>query len=165
MGIFHCETRHAKTGVEWKLVNFAEATMRKLIFGVALFLVIPALRAQQEQPNDNPPSAVSQEPSQNSNAQNSLPDAIKPGHPLDPADVDVLTGKKDREAEAARRPAVSVMVGGYGYGNYGGSYATYGRDGAILDFPLLPLPRLRNPFFFSLLPPRSFGSRGFRGGR
>jgi hypothetical protein len=147
------------------VVNFVEAAMRKLIFGVALFLVIPALRAQQEQPNDNPPPAVSQETTQNSNVQNNLPDAIKPGHPLDPADVDVLTGKKDREAEAARRPAVSVMAGGYGYGNYGDSFGTYGRGRAMLDFPLLPLPRLRNPFFFSLLPPRSFGSRGFRGGR
>jgi len=46
----------------------------------------------------------------------SIPTAApKPGHPLDPHDVDVLTGKADREARASRG-TVYVSPGGYGYG-------------------------------------------------
>ena len=86
--------------------------MNKLVFAMALFLLVPALRAQQAETKDNPPQAEAQAAPQESteapNAQNSLPAAIRPGHPLDPADVDILTGKKDREIEAARRAAVPV---------------------------------------------------------
>ena len=50
--------------------------------------------------------------------------APKLGHPLDPADVDVLTGKNTQNAGAAR----PVEVLPYGFAGYGG-YAGYGRFG------------------------------------
>src|SRR6202790_3322205 len=100
--------------------------MNKLVFAIALFLIVPALRAQQAETSGSPPQAAPQtapEPTPQPAAQNlqdNLPAAIRPGHPLDPADVDVLTGKRDREIEAARRAAVPVMAGAYGgYGTYG----------------------------------------------
>jgi hypothetical protein len=141
--------------------------MTKLVFAMALFLIVPALRAQQTETKDNPPQAEAQAAPQASteapNAENSLPAAIRPGHPLDPADVDILTGKRDREIEAARRAAMPISVGMYG--NYGDIYAMQGRFGGAFAVPLLPLTRIGNPFFFGLLAPRGFGRGGFRGGR
>jgi hypothetical protein len=133
--------------------------MKTLVLAVALFLTVPALRAQQAESKDNPPQAAPQQATQDSNAQNSLPDAFKPGHPLDPADVDILTGKRDREIEASRRAAVPIMVGGYG--GYGDLYGMNGRRGEMLNFPQLPLTRINNPFFFFSMPPRGLGARGF----
>jgi hypothetical protein len=135
--------------------------MRTLIFTVAALLMVPTLRAQQDQPKENPPQAVSQETTANSKVQNSLPEAIRPGHPLDPADVDILTGKRDREIEASRS-IVPYAVSAYGA--YSGTYALNGRRGAMLDLPFLPLRRISNPFFFSILPPGGF-ARGFGRGR
>lgn len=137
--------------------------MRKLFFAVVVLLMVPALRAQQTDPTDTQPSASSQvEPqpaTQNPNAQTQLPADIRPGHPLDPADVDVLTGKRDREMEAARRSAVPVMAGAYGeYGNYGDYFWMNGRLGGTWDIPILPLSRISDPFFFG------FGRGGFGGG-
>ena len=136
--------------------------MRTLIFTVAVLLMVPALRAQQDEPKQNPPQTVSQETTENSNVQNSLPEAIRPGHPLDPADVDILTGKRDREIEESRR-IDPYAVGGY-YGAYSSSYGLNGRRGAMLDLPFLPLRPISNPFFFSIVAPGGFG-RGFGGGR
>lgn len=141
--------------------------MRTLILATAVFLFVPALRAQQEETKESQPQpaaqTVPQETSDNSNAQNALPAAIRPGHPLDPADVDVLTGKKDREIEAARRANVQVIAGSYGA--YGDFYATNGWRGAMFGSPLLPLTRISNPFLFSIIQPRGFGRGGFRGRR
>jgi hypothetical protein len=148
--------------------------MKNLVFAVALLLIVPALRAQQAETSGNPPQAAPQtapeaapQPStQNPNPQDDLPASIRPGHPLDPADVDILTGKRDREIEAARRAAVPVMAGGYGeYGYYGDYYLMNGRRGAGWDIPMLPLPRITNPFFFSRISPREFGRGGIHGGR
>lgn len=139
--------------------------MNKLVFAMTLFLMVPALRAQQAETKDNPSAetqAAPQASTQAPNAENSLPASIRPGHPLDPADVDILTGKKDREIEASRRAAVPTAVGMYG--TYGDVYAMQGRFDTALNVPLLPLTRIGNPFFFGLLAPRGFG-RGFgRGG-
>jgi hypothetical protein len=141
--------------------------MNNLVFAMALFLAVPALRAQQAETKDNPPQAEAQQAAPQASTEapkteDSLPAAIRPGHPLDPADVDILTGKRDREIEASRQAAVPVMVGGYGsYGNY---YGMNGRLGAGWDVPLLPLARIENPFFFGFQP-RGFGRGGFRGGR
>jgi hypothetical protein len=141
--------------------------MDKLVFAIALLSVVPALHAQQAETSGNPPQTETQpapQPAaQNPNAQNNLPAAIQPGHPLDPADVDVLTGKRDREIEAARMGALPISVGMYG--NYGDFYAMQGRFGRTFDIPMLPLTRIGNPFFFSILQPRGFGRGGFRGGR
>src|SRR6266404_3602041 len=140
--------------------------MRTLIFTVAILFMVPALRAQQDEPKQNPTQSVSQETTENSNVQNSLPESIRPGHPLDPADVDILTGKRDREIEAARRAAAPVMMGGYGeYGTYGDYYLMNGRRGGAWDIPMLPLTQVSGPFFFSTLQPRRFGRGGFRDGR
>jgi hypothetical protein len=146
--------------------------MNKLVFAMTLFLMVPALQAQQAATKDNPPQAEAQaapQPAaQNSNAQDNLPAAIRPGHPLDPADVDILTGKRDHEIEASRRAAAPVMVGSSG--SYGDYYWMNGRLGTGWEVPVLPLTRISNPFFFSgLLAPhglgRGFGRGGFRRGR
>jgi hypothetical protein len=146
-----------------------EGTMNKLMLAVILFLMVPALRAQQaetkETPPQAPPLAASQTASQNANEADSLPEDIRPGHPLDPADVDILTGKRDRQIEASRRAAVPISVGMYG--NYGNLHAAQGRFGTrAYDGPLLPLTRIGNAnFFFSMMPPRGFGRGRLRGGR
>src|ERR1700693_4471378 len=103
--------------------------MRTLILAVAVLLVVPALRAQQDETKEIPAQAAPQETTENSNEQNSLPEAIRPGHPLDPADVDILTGKRDREIEASRRIDPYAVSG---YGAYSGAYALNTRRGAML---------------------------------
>lgn len=147
-----------------------EDAMNKLVFVIALFLAVPALRAQQAESSDRQPQtateAAPQPAATNPNPQDNLPASIRPGHPLDPADVDILTGKRDREIEAARRAAIPVLAGAYGgYGNYGDYYWMNGRIGAQWDIPLLPLARITSPFFFSRFPEQGFGRGRFRGGR
>jgi len=146
--------------------------MNKLVFVIALFLIVPALRAQQTETSGNPPQAAPQTAPEaipqpaSQNPQDNLPASIRPGHPLDPADVDVLTGKRDREIEAARRAAAPAMMGAYGdYGTYGDYYWMMGRRGGAWDIPMLPLTQVSGPFFFSRLQPRRFGRGGFHGGR
>ncbi len=102
-----------------------EDAMKKLVFAIALFSIVPAVRAQQAETSGNSPQtepqaapqATPQPPAQNPNVQDNLPPELRPGHPLDPADVDILTGKRDREIEAARMAALPISVGMYG--NYG----------------------------------------------
>ena len=137
--------------------------MKTLIFTIIVFLMAPALRAQQDETKETPAQTAPQITTETSNSQDSLPAAIRPGHPLDPADVDILTGKRDREIEASESAQVPIVAGAYG--DYGNLYAMNGRRGAFLDFPFLPLTRIRNPFFFSIMQPRGFGRGGFRGGR
>ena len=101
-----------------------EDVMNKLVFAITFFLLAPVLRGQQAETKENSPQAQTQAtpqaPTGTQNEESSLPAAIRPGHPLDPADVDILTGKRDREIEAARRAAVPISVGMYG--DYGGFY-------------------------------------------
>ncbi|MGA7793594.1 MAG: hypothetical protein WCA19_11195 [Candidatus Acidiferrales bacterium] len=145
--------------------------MKKLVFAIALLLVVPALRAQQAETSGSPPQTATQAApeaapppaAQVPNPQDNLPASIRPGHPLDPADVDILTGKRDREIEAAQRTAVPYSVGMYG--TYGDPYAMQGRFGRGSDIPMLPLARISNPFFFSTMQPRGFGRGGFHSGR
>jgi hypothetical protein len=148
-----------------------EDAMNRLVFAIVVFSIVPAMRAQQADTSGNPPQtetqaaplAAPQAATQNPNAQDNLPATIRPGHPLDPADVDILTGKRDREIEAARMAALPISVGMYG--NYGDFYAMQGRFGRAFDMPILPLTRISNPFFFSTLQLRGFGRGGFFGGR
>ena len=145
--------------------------MNKLVFAIALFSIVPTLRAQQAETSGNPPQAAPQttpeaapQPArQNPSAQQNLPASIRPGHPLDPADVDILTGKRDREIEATQKAAVPISVGMYG--TYGDPYLMQGRFGRAFDIPMLPLTQISNPFFFSRIQPRGFGRGGIRGGR
>jgi hypothetical protein len=145
--------------------------MQKLLFAIALFSIVPAMRAKQTETSGNPPQTEThaaplvapQAAAQNPNPQDNLPAAIRPGHPLDPADVDILTGKRDKEIEAARMAGLSVSVGMYG--SYGDFYAMQGRFGRGFDIPMLPLTRISSPFLFSTMQPRGFGRGGFRGAR
>lgn len=150
--------------------------MKHLVFAVTLFLMVPALHAQKTEARgsateDQPQAASQAQPdpqpaAQNPNTQSTLPASIRPGHPLDPADVDILTGKRDREMEAARQAAVSSTAGAYvGYGYYGDAYLMSGRRGFGWDLPELPLARIANPFFFGRFSSRSFGRGGFHRGR
>lgn len=148
--------------------------MNKLAFAIALFLIAPAIRAQQVKNGGNAPQSEAQASPQEEprpapqamSEQDDLPASIRPGHPLDPADVDILTGKRDREMEAARQAGAQVMADPYGgYGYYGGYYRMNGRLRVRGDLPLLPLTRIRNPFFFSRFGPLGFGRGAFRGGR
>jgi len=149
-------------------------TMNLLMSALALiFLLVPGLRAQQSESNINTDQTVTEAPqvaprapiSQIANSPDNLPADLRPGHPLDAADVDILTGKHDREIEAARQSAVPVMAGIYGeYGTYGDYFWRNTRLGSAWDMPMLPLARIVNPFFFSRISPRGFGRRGFRGG-
>jgi hypothetical protein len=135
-----------------------EGAMKTLVLAIAVFLIVPTLRAQQAEADKTIPQVTPQEAAETSNVPTSLPEAIKPGHPLDPADVDILTGKRDREIEASRR-ANSVVMGGYGA--YAGAYGANARRSGVVDLPLLPLRRISRPFFFFNMAPGSFGSRGF----
>jgi hypothetical protein len=136
--------------------------MKTFIFAISVFLLIPALRAQQGETKETSPQAAPQENAENSNVNNSLPEAIRPGHPLDPADVDILTGKRDREIEASRS-GFPYAVSGY-YGAYSGAYALNGRRAGTFDLPFLPLRPFVNPFFF-FSNQRSAFAGGFGGGR
>jgi hypothetical protein len=145
-----------------------EKVMNKFAFAIALLLIAPSLRAQQTETTDNSQQAAAQTAAQSQSAQNpapqdNLPAAIRPGHPLDPADVDVLTGKRDRDNEAARMAGVPISVGMYG--SYGDLYGAQGRFGRAFDIPLLPLTQISNPFFFSRFQRGGFGRSGFRGRR
>jgi hypothetical protein len=147
--------------------------MKTLVFAVVLFLIVPALRAQQAETSGAPPQTAPQpapetaQPAAQAPAtQDQLPAELRPGHPLDPADVDVLTGKRDRELAAARRSATPALAGGYGGNGYYGDYFWMnGRLGGTWDIPMLPLTRIANPFFFSPISRRGFRGAGFGGRR
>jgi len=141
--------------------------MNKLVFAVSLFLIVPPIHAQQNEPKKaDPPQTASPVSPGTESEPNRQPASTRPGHPLDPADVDVLTGKRDREMQAARQAAVPVMAGSYGeYGTYGDYYWMNGRLGGEWDIPMLPFPRITSPFFFSRYSRHGFGRGGFRGGR
>ncbi len=136
--------------------------MRNPIFVAGVLLMLPALRAQQAKTQENEPQAEpqasSQEAAENSKASDALPASIRPGHPLDPADVDVLTGKKDREIEESDSAA-------FYDGGYADFYSTNAWRGKRYDFPLLPLTRIRNPFLFSIARAPGFSRGGFHGRR
>jgi len=147
--------------------------MKIFMLSVAVFLVVPATHARQSNADQkSAPAAETQSPGtsdrQASNNQPRENQDIKPGHPLDPADVDILTGKRDREIEMSRRNTSILMNG---YADYASPYGLNGfefnqsRMGILgLD---LPFRRIGDPFFFFNGAPGGFGSRGFggRGGR
>jgi hypothetical protein len=141
--------------------------MNKSVFAIALFLIVPAAHAQQAETSGNPsqtaPQPAPQQATQGTNAQDNLPASLRPGHPLDPADVDVLTGKRDGEREASQGSAVPISV--EMYGTYRDPYSMQGRFGRAFDIPMLPLARINNPFFFFAMQTRGVGRGVFRGRR
>jgi hypothetical protein len=76
--------------------------------------------------------------------------APQPGHPLDPRDVEILTGRAQREANAQRLAANAYMYGGY----YGGLGLGLGAEDRALT---------GGEFGFGL--GLGFGFDGFRGNR
>ena len=137
--------------------------MNQLVFASAFLFLVPNLCAQQPEPKDissqTDTQADPQPAQQGSNAQSNLPASLRPGHPLDPADVDILTGRGNREtlaSQSADGASVTVVLSGTG------DIGAYGR---AFDVGLLPLTQISNPFFFSRWQLRSFGRGGFgRGG-
>jgi hypothetical protein len=137
--------------------------MRRGAFLFALLLAAPVVWAQQE-PSKPAPAAQPANSTGNEQPAAAVPTpepaaTPKPGHPLDPHDVDVLTGKADREARA---PGVTpyIDIGGYGQGlslrngwNHQGNQA----------FPFVFGAVNGKPFFF--FGNGSFGGRGRFGPR
>ncbi len=132
---------------------------------VVLLFSSPVLRAQQ--PENEKSSTPATQPVAGASLQNKLPDSTKTAHPLDPADVDVLTGKRDRQIEDLRRER-QIILGGYGggYGVYPGGLGVNSDFTSTSELPLLPLRTSGSSFFFSSIAPRGFRSRRFarRGG-
>ena len=116
-----------------------------------LLFTATALRAQQQPPPPQPPPAPAPavQPANDQQDQAILPTqplaAPKTGHPLDPHDVDVLTGKADRDAQAPRATPYLNMNGSYGSG-----YMSFGRGNFVRTQRI-------SPFLFG----QQFG--GFRG--
>lgn len=104
---------------------------------VAALLASPLIMAQQE-------DAPAPEPTQTVNSEQPG-SAPKLGHPLDPADVDVLTGKnKASSASAYGQYAYPGTLGyGYGYG-YG---ARYGSPSIAADVSTRTSPPFSLGFF------------------
>lgn len=109
-----------------------EGAMKPAALLVVLLFVASNLCAQQ-QPQEPPKPAPAATPAEavppNAAQTPAPPAAPQLGHPLDPKDVDVLTGKADRDARA-NAPRATPYIGygqtGYGYGGlqFGGSTAT-----------------------------------------
>jgi hypothetical protein len=147
--------------------------MKIFVLSVAVLLAVPAMPAQQSNADQKSASGAATRSTgasdgQASNDQPRENQDMKPGHPLNPADVDILTGKRDREIEASRRNT-SVLLDGYA--DYASPYGLNGfelnqRRIRILDLDL-PFRRIGDPFFFFNGAPVGFCSRGFggRGGR
>src|SRR5574337_1489133 len=79
-------------------------------------LIVLILSAQRLLAQGSPPAPNRPEEPQQAQAQPTATAAPKPGHPLDPADVDVLTGK----TKAPRNAGHVVEVSPYGYAGYAG---------------------------------------------
>jgi hypothetical protein len=110
---------------------------------VVLILVAQSVLAQEPPPAQNPPEPARPAPAQTQAAP-------KPGHPLDPADVDVLSGKNKALSSGAYGYAASPsLYWSYPLGR--GAYSST-RPFGNRSFSSLPgLPLLR----------RGFGARSF----
>jgi hypothetical protein len=92
--------------------------MKPLVLCVVLFCA-PVLLAQEKRPAPEQPAQTQEQ------AQTRATPAPQLGHPLDPADVDVLTGKTKTSANCGYR--VDPLSYGYGYAYAGAQrYEGYG---------------------------------------
>jgi|SRR5712692_5897141 len=152
--------------------------MKRAAFLAGLFFAAQAVWAQQQEqskpaPAPNPPeSTQTNSSSQSNNTRQGQTPAAAPqlGHPLDPADVDILTGKADR---AARGNVAGNVPSMYGYGGTSYGRQSYGAGSTKTSPPFVPLAfgnvngrsfvvigstsGARAPFF---LAPRGFGRFG-----
>jgi len=102
--------------------------MKHLTLCLVLFFA-PALMAQ-EKPQEKPPAPEQPGQTQEQSQTRATP-APQLGHPLDPADVDVLTGKTKAPANAGYR--VDPLSYAYGYAGTQ-PYAGFGRGRAPFLF-------------------------------
>ena len=130
--------------------------MKRAAFLAVLLLAAQNLGAQQQsqEPPKTPDASDAAEPaSTNTTPQAQAPaSAPKLGHPLDPADVDVLTGKADR----ARGYAGRAVPYSYNYG-FGGTGYQLGQSGSGLSL-FAPVTTATSPPFV----PLAFGQVGNR---
>jgi hypothetical protein len=121
----------------------------KPILLIASLMVAFLLHAQEaaREPAAIPPEAAqtqdAQTPPTNVPARAEQPASVRPGHPLDPHDVDVLTGKIDGEAQAQRYGRAQVYWGDSGYNGLM-SYGRSVRGGGMFR----PFLFGAQPFFF-----------------
>src|SRR5574341_70764 len=138
-----------------------------------ILAMLPALLAQEK---PQPPPRTEAQTSTTTSPQ--AKPAPKLGHPLDPADVDVLTGKNKPNAGASR-PVEVLRYGytGYGYGRYGrfgysmgtsrfggSQFAPVGGSAQPLFAPIA-FGRVGNRSFFVVGKTGSFGAPFFFFGR
>jgi hypothetical protein len=108
--------------------------MRKLLLIVLILSARSALAQEAASTTQNPP-----EENRATQTQAKPAEAPKPGHPLDPADVDVLTGKNKAGVQslygygAQVTPYLSYSLGDYG------SAGSRMYDGGLNRLPILPL--------------------------
>lgn len=104
--------------------------MKRAAFLAVVLFAAQAVWAQQEEqrkpaapnpPESSQPNSTSQ--TNNANQAQTPVAAPKLGHPLDPTDVDILTGKADRSARSYP-PGYMPYMYGYGAADYGGRYAS-----------------------------------------
>ena len=144
--------------------------MKRAISLAGLLFTASSLWAQQPPPKPEEPKPAPAVQPANSSGNDQSPattqtqqpnPALKQGHPLDPHDVDVLTGKADRDARAAApRATPYVGMNGYGPGLNGwnnGSAAPHFVFGSINGKPFFVFGNTPG-----VVPPLFFGRRGFR---
>ena len=124
--------------------------MRYLALCLALFCA-PLLLAQEKQPTPEQPTQTQEQ------AQARATPAPQLGHPLDPADVDVLTGKTKPSDNTGYR--VDPLSYAYGYG-YAGTQGYAGRGWGRTPFLF---GRTGGGSFFFLGNPGFFAQRFFFG--
>ena len=134
--------------------------MKRAAFLTVLLFAAASVSAQQPPPQEQPkpaPEAQASNGQTGASTQAAQPAAApKLGHPLDRHDVDVLTGKADRDAQATRATPY-VSFGGCGYSEFGGCTAGMGRFSPFVFGSVHG-----RPFFFNS---RFFPMSGFRGPR
>lgn len=114
--------------------------MKRAAFLAVLFFAAQVVWAQQEESKPaapNPPESSQTNPASQNNANQAQTPTAAPrlGHPLDPADVDTLTGKADRSARGYSPGYVPYMYG-HGSAGYGGRY---GSGSTQTSPPFVPL--------------------------
>jgi hypothetical protein len=138
---------------------------RTTFLAALLFLTASTLHAQGPvqkepqkpmpavQPDDTRQSNLASQPNDATSAQ-AQTSAPKLGHPLDPRDVDILTGKADREARA-QSPRVNSYPYDYGGLGYRTSRGLLGGWSTRMGGPFVPFVfprRIGRPF--GLIRPR-----------
>lgn len=132
--------------------------MKRAAFLTVLLFAGASVSAQQPPPQPKPAPEAQATNGQTDTPTHAAQPAAAPklGHPLDPHDVDVLTGKADRDAQVPRATPY-VSLSGCGYSAFGGCTA-----GTRRFSPFVFGSVHGRPFFFNS---GIFHNSGFRGPR